>query len=173
MTTGRPAPMPPCEELLDALRRNALLLRELSARYGVELQPERPSSAPEIHSWHDVWRLLGEEMAALAQEQLRVLLLDSQNRLAGQRVIYQGSIDSVQARTAEVLRPAIVEAVPKIVLVHNHPSGDPAPSAADIAVTRDIDRAADLLDIELLDHVVIGRKGAVSFLDRGMLDGAA
>ena len=129
MTTGRPVPMPPGEELLDALRRNALLLRELSARYGVELQPERPSSAPEIHSWHDVWRLLGEEMAALAQEQLRVLLLDSQNRLAGQRVIYQGSIDSVQARTAEVLRPAIVEAVPKIVLVHNHPSGDPAPSA--------------------------------------------
>ena len=173
MTTGRPAPMPPCEELLDALRRNALLLRELSARYGVELQPERPSSAPEIHSWHDVWRLLGEEMAALAQEQLRVLLLDSQNRSPG-------SASSTKAASTRCKRGP-----PRCCAL---PSSRPSPKSSSCTTTprairlrarrtlpspRDIDRAADLLGIELLDHVVIGRKGAVSFLDRGMLDGAA
>ena len=173
MTTANPIAMPAEGDLLEALRSNMLLLRELTVRYGVETKPERPASAPTISSSDDVRDLLGEEMGALAQEQLRVLLLDTKNHLVGQRVIYQGSIDSVSARAAEVLRPAVVEAVPHIILVHNHPSGDPTPSAADIAVTRDIDRAASLLDIDLLDHVVIGGDRAVSFWDKGDLASAA
>ena len=169
MTTANPMLIPSRDALLDALRSNMLLLGELAVRYGVETHPERPTSPPVISTSDDVRKLLDGEMGALAQEQLRVLLLDTKNHLVGQRVIYHGNIDSVTARPAEVLRPAIVEAVPHIILVHNHPSGDPTPSAADIAVTREIDRVAKLLDIDLLDHVVIGGRSIVSFKDRNIL----
>ena len=172
MTTANPTVLPTgraAKALLDALRSNTLVLGELAMRYGIETHPERPPSPPVISTSDDVRRLLGREMAALAQEQLRVLLLDSQNRLVGQRVIYQGNISSVTVRTAEVLRPAVVEAVPSLILVHNHPSADPNPSAADIAVTRDVERAAGVLDLAVLDHVVIGGEDFVSFKDRGIL----
>ena len=172
MTTANPTAMPTgrsAKALLDALRSNTLVLGEIAMRYGIETRPERPASPPVISTSDDVQKLLGREMAALAQEQLRVLLLDARNRLIGQRVIYQGNISSVAVRTAEVLRPAVVEAVPHLILVHNHPSGDPNPSAADVAITKEIYRAARLLDLDLLDHVVLGGKGAVSFKDRGII----
>ena len=169
MTTANPMLIPPGEALLDALRSNMLLLGELAVRYGVETKPERPASPSVISTSDEVRRLMGQEMAALAQEQLRVLLLDAKNRLVGQRVVYQGNISAVTVRTAEVLRPAIMEAVPHLVMVHNHPSGDPEPSAADVAVTREIYRAARLLDLDLLDHIVIGGEDVVSFKDRGLI----
>ena len=169
MTTANPMLIPPGEALLDALRSNMLLLGELAVRYGVETKPERLASPPVISTSDDVPRLLGREMAALAQEQLRVLLLDAKNRLVGQRVIYQGNISQVMVRIAEVLRPAIAEAVPHLIMVHNHPSGDPEPSAADVALTREVYRGARLLDLDLLDHIVIGVEGFVSFKDRGII----
>ena len=168
MTTAIPTGKA-AKALLDALRSNTLVLGEIAMRYGIETHPERPESPPIISTSDDVRKLLGKEMNALAQEQLRVLLLDSQSRLVGQRVIYQGNISAVTVRAAEVFRPAIVEAVPSLILVHNHPSGDPNPSAADIAVTKELERAAKLLDIALLDHVVIGGEHVVSFKDRGIL----
>ena len=169
MTTANPMLIPPGEALLDALRSNMLLLGELAVRYGVETKPERPASPPVLSTSDDVRRLLGREMAALAQEQLRVLLLDAKNRLVGQRVIYQGNISQVMVRIAEVLRPAVAEAVPHLIMVHNHPSGDPEPSVADIALTREIYKGAKLLGLDLLDHVVIGGEDFVSFKDRGII----
>ncbi len=169
MTTANPMLIPPGEALLDALRSNMLLLGELAVRYGVETQPERPASPPVISTSDEVQRLMGQEMAALAQEQLRVLLLDAKNRLVGQRVVYQGNISQVMVRIAEVLRPAIVEAVPHLIMVHNHPSGDPEPSVADIALTREIYKGAKLLGLDLLDHVVIGGEDFVSFKDRAII----
>ena len=162
-------PRPP-ETLLTALpRRNLDLLGELAVRYGVETQPERPDDPPAITSSEDVRRLLQPEMAALAQEQVRVLLLDRRNRVAGQRVVYQGNTFSTVVRPAEVLRPAVIEAVPHVLVVHNHPSGDATPSPDDVAVTRELAKAAKLLGIELIDHVVIGRTDAVSLRDRGLI----
>ncbi len=169
MTTANPMLIPPGEALLDALRSNMLLLGELTVRYGVATKSERPASPPVLSTSDDVPRLLGREMAALAQEQLRVLLLDAKNRLVGQRVIYQGNISQVMVRIAEVLRPAVAEAVPHLIMVHNHPSGDPEPSAADVALTREVYRGARLLDLDLLDHIVIGVEGFVSFKDRGII----
>ncbi len=113
------------QALLDALRRNLHLLGELSIRYEVETRPERPEEMPIIYRPRTVYELLGEEMSRLAQEQFRVLLLDRKNRVVGQRTIYQGSAYCALVRPAEVFRPAIVEAVPHIVAVHNHPSGAP------------------------------------------------
>ena len=155
------------QALLDALRSNLNLLGELAMRYDVETKPERPVNPPKICRPDDVRSLLGPEMSSLAQEQLRVLLLDIKNNVVGQRVIYQGTVNSAEVRPAEVLRPAVVAAVPNIVVVHNHPSGDPEPSPEDVDATKEIAGAAKLLGIKLLDHVVIGGDRFVSLKERG------
>ena len=160
----------PEQALLDALRSNLSLLGELAVRYEVATHPERPTGdLPAISSPDDVRRLLGPEMASLAQEQLRVLLLDTKNNVVGQRVVYQGNINSSVVRPAEVLRPAVVEAVPSIIVSHNHPSADPTPSPEDAAITRELAQAAKLLGIDLLDHIVIGGDRFVSLKERGLM----
>ena len=165
-----PAPSPEGRALLDALRSNLHLLGELAVRYEVETQPERSAKdLPSIITPHDVYDLLGPEMSALAQEQLRVLLLNTRGQVVGQRVVYQGNVGSAIVRAAEVLRPAVVEAVPSIIVSHNHPSSDPYPSPEDVAVTKDLVKAAKFLDIDLLDHVVIGGKSFVSLKERGLM----
>ena len=100
------------DTLLDALRRNLDLLSELAIRYDVETLPERETDPPTVSSPEDVCRLVGPEMSQLAQEQVRVLLLDRKNHVVGQRTIYQGNQYSAIVRPAEVFRPAVVEAVP-------------------------------------------------------------
>ena len=140
-------------------------------RYQVETQPERSSGdRPVIGCPEDVHRLLGPEMAPLAQEQLRVLLLNTKNHVVGQRVIYQGNVSPrPSSGIAEVFRPAVIEAVPSIIVSHNHPSGDPTPSPEDAALTRELVQAGKLLGIELLDHVVIGGERFVSLKERGLI----
>ena len=155
--------------LLNALRINLSLLGELAVRYDVETRPEGPGDLPVISCPQDVRRLLGPEMAPLAQEQLRVLLLDTKNHVVGQRVIYQGNVSSAIVRNAEVFRPAVIEAVPAIIVSHNHPSQDPTPSPEDAALTRELVQAGKLLDIEVLDHVVIGGERFVSLKERGLM----
>ena len=164
-----PAPSPEGKALLDALRSNLHLLSELAVRYEVETQPERPADTTVINCPQDVHNLLGPEMSILAQEQLRVLLLDRKNNVVGQRVVYQGNVSSAIVRAAEVLRPAVLEAVPAVIIAHNHPSGDPTPSPEDAAVTRQLAEAAKLLDIDLLDHMVIGGKRHVSLKEKGLM----
>ena len=124
---------------------------------------------PSINCPDDVHRLPGPEMSRLAQEQLRVLLLNTKNNVVGQRVVYQGNVNSSMIRPAEVLRPAVMEAVPSIIVCHNHPSQDPTPSPEDAAITRDIAQAGKLLGIELLDHVVIGGERFASLKERGLM----
>ena len=157
------------QALLKALRSNLGLLGELAARYEVATKPEGPGDPPSINAPQDVYSLLGKEMSALAQEQMRVLLIDTKKQVVGQRVIYQGNVSSSMVRAAEVFRPAVVEAVPTIAIAHNHPSGSADPSPEDVLITRKLKQAADLLDIELVDHVVIGRGRFVSLKERGLM----
>ena len=164
-----PAPNPEGQAVLDALRSNQNLLGELAARYEVSLRPECPENPPTVNRSQDIYDILGPEMSALAQEQLRVLLLNTSNEVIGQRVIYQGNVNSSMVRAAEVFRPAVVEVVPAVVVVHNHPSGNPDPSPNDVTITRKLRQAAELLDIELLDHVVIGGRRHVSLKNRGLM----
>ncbi|MCH8799273.1 MAG: JAB domain-containing protein, partial [Chloroflexi bacterium] len=96
------------------------------------------------------------EMSSLDQEHLRVLLLNTRHELLGIREIYAGNVSSAVVRVAEVFRPAIRDNAPFIIVVHNHPSGDPAPSEDDVKVTRDLVAAGKLLGVEVLDHLVIG-----------------
>ena len=95
------------------------------------------------------------------------------NRVVGQRVIYQGNVSAVSSiRTAEVLRPAVVEAVPGVIVAHNHPSGDPEPSPEDIAVTKALVSGREgSWTSQVLDHVVIGCPGIVSLKERGVILG--
>ena len=157
--------------VLEALRSNLALLGELAARYDVAFQPERPLDRPQINCPQDVHTLLAPEMGALAQEQLRVLLLNTRNQVMGQRVIYIGNVNSSVVRPAEVLRAAVIDSAPSIIIAHNHPSGDPTPSPEDVSITRELDQAGKLLGIDLLDHVVIGGDRWVSLKERKLMDG--
>ena len=155
------------EEVLAALRANQQILNELALRYGVAPASGADRLSGEITSAQHVHDLLGPEMVELRQEQLRLLLLDNKNRVISQRVIYQGTINTCNVRVAEILRPAIVESSPQIIICHNHPSGAVTPSPEDNTVTRRLIQAGQLLDIELLDHVVIGREGFISMREQG------
>ena len=105
----------------------------------------------------DVFSLLFGEMALLEQEEVRVVLLNARNELIATKLVYQGNVNSVVVRTGDIFREAIREAAPTVVVVHNHPSGDPSPSAEDTKLTRDVVQAGKMLGIEVLDHVVLGR----------------
>lgn len=127
-----------------------------------------PDHRPQIGSPADVINLVGIEMAALDQEQLRVVLLDTKHRVLAIRTIYQGTANQATVRVAEVFRDAIRHGAVGLVAVHNHPSGDPTPSSADIALTADLDRAGALLEIDVLDHLIIGSNSHVSLRRLGL-----
>ncbi len=129
---------------------------------GKKLRSMSPEERATVRSPQDVANLVQEEMALLEQEHLRVVLLNTRNQVLGVPELYRGSVNSAQVRVAEVLRPAVRENCPALVVVHNHPSGDPTPSGQDIALTKELVAAGKLLDIEVLDHIVIGRGRFVS-----------
>ena len=104
----------------------------------------------------DVASLLLSEMSVLDQEHLRILLLNTRNEVLGIQEIYVGNVNSSVVRAAEVFRPAVQANAPSIIVVHNHPSGDPAPSSQDVDITNELISTGKLLGIELLDHVVLG-----------------
>jgi DNA repair protein RadC len=101
--------------------------------------------------------LLREENRAYTVEHFQVVLLNTRRRLVGIEKISQGTLDTILVHPREVFKAAIAANASAIVLVHNHPSGDPTPSEADIKVTRDLIRAGQLLKIDVLDHVILGR----------------
>jgi len=135
---------------------------------GNRLRLEAPDERPTVHSPADAAALVQYEMSALEQEELRVLLLDIRNRVLDTVTVYRGSINSSQVRVGELFRTAIRRNAAAIIVIHNHPSGDPTPSPDDVAVTRAMTQAGKLLDIEVLDHLVIGRGRFVSLKDRGL-----
>lgn len=137
---------------------------ELGRRLSVEAPDERPA----IHSPAEAAALVQYEMSALEQEELRVLLLDNRNRLMAIEPIYRGSVNSSQVRVGELFKAAVRRNAAAILVVHNHPSGDPTPSPDDVMVTRAIVQAGKLLDVEVLDHLVIGRGRFISLKERGL-----
>lgn len=137
---------------------------ELGRRLALENEDVRPT----ISSPMDAAALIQYEMSGLEQEHLRVLLLDTRNHLLGIDEVYRGSVNSAQVRIAEVFRGAVRRNATAIIVAHNHPSGDPTPSPEDVALTRALAQAGRLLDIELLDHLVIGSGRFVSLKERGL-----
>jgi DNA repair protein RadC len=147
---------PDAAALLHLVRENLRLLAELVARYEVG-RLEAPVDQRSVRCPADVAAYLGAELADLAQEQLRVVLLDTKNHVLGTQLVYQGGINATAIRLADCFREAVARGAAAVIFAHNHPSGDPTPSPEDIRLTREAGRAAELLGIELLDHVVIAR----------------
>jgi len=119
---------------------------------GRRLTLESPEERPSINSPADAAALVSYEMSALEQEHLRVILLDRRNRVMETVEVYKGSVNSSQVRVGELFKEAVRKNASAIVVIHNHPSGDPTPSPDDVAVTRAIVQAGKLLDVDVLDR---------------------
>jgi DNA repair protein RadC len=135
---------------------------------GRRLLAATPEERPKVTQPADAANLLMSEMMFLEQEELRVVLLDTRNRVLSTPTIYRGSLNTSVIRIGELFRPAIRSNSAALIVAHNHPSGDPAPSPEDINVTRQIVKAGNLLNIDVLDHIVIGRQKFVSLKERGL-----
>ena len=138
--------------LSEAKSSQLMAALELGRRF-VSLAPQERAV---INSPQDVANLLLAEMSVLDQEHLKVLLLNTRNEVLGIQEIYVGNVNSSVIRASEVFRPAVQANAPSIIVVHNHSSGDPAPSSQDVDITKELISAGKLLGIELLDHVVLG-----------------
>jgi len=135
---------------------------------GKRLLVASPHERPQVKSPADAANLLRMEMGALEQERLKVMLLDTRNRVLKVHEVYKGSLNTSVVRVGEVFREAIRSNAASIIVVHNHPSGDPAPSPEDIAVTEQMVEAGMLLNIEVLDHLIIGGDRFISLKERGL-----
>lgn len=158
---------PDAAALVHLVRENLRLLAELASRYEIDrLVPA--IDGPAIRNPADVAAYLDSELSDLAQEQLRVVCLDTKNRVLDTQLVYQGGLNATVIRIADCFRAAVRLGAAAIVLVHNHPSGDPTPSPEDVRLTAEVGRAGDLLGIDLLDHVVVARGGHASLRERGL-----
>lgn len=159
---------------LDLLRVDGMTrLRSARIRAALELGKralcEQQTDEPIIRSPQDLADLLLPEMSGLPQEQMRVVLLNTKNRVVGITTVYQGSLHTTVLRIADIFREAVRHNSAAIVVAHNHPSGGiPMPSPEDIAVTRELVKAGNLLDIQLIDHIVVGNGQYVSMKERGL-----
>jgi len=136
---------------------------------GVRLARETRPTLPRIRSPEDVARIVGPRLRDLAVEEFHLLALDSQSQVTRDVLITRGLLNSSLVHPREVFRAAIAEAAAGIILVHNHPSGDPTPSADDQAVTKQLVAAGELLDVPVYDHVIVAGDQFLSFATRGML----
>lgn len=138
---------------------------ELGRRAGMEAAAplERIGGPADVHRWY------APRLRDLAVEEFRVLALGSQSQILADLLITRGILNSSLVHPREVFRAAIAEAAAGIIVVHNHPSGDPTPSADDRAVTRQLVDAGRLLDVPVYDHVIVGGERYVSFAEAGLL----
>ena len=142
--------------------------------FGRRLAREAFDSVP-VSSPEDVYALLGPEMRGLAQESVRVVILNHRKELIRVTEVFLGTKSECFANPPEILRPVITNSGSSIILVHNHPTGDPSPSSADIQATRNLAKACETLGIGLADHVIIGSvsqsfpNGYYSFRESGLL----
>lgn len=144
-----------------ALKIVALAARRL-ARTGVQEQPV-------LGNWQALLDYLTIDMAHLTHERVRVLYLDTRNRLIHDHLVGDGSIDEAAIHPREVVKKALDLGASALILVHNHPSGSPEPSRADIQITQRIAEAGRLLNIVVHDHLIVGRQGSVSLKAKGLI----
>jgi len=144
------------ERLVDAL--------DLATRVLIEPREERPR----VTSPRDAARLVLPEMGLLESEQMRVLLLNTKNRLITAVTLYSGTVSACHVRVAEVFREAVRHNATALILLHNHPSGATDPSPEDVQLTREVIQAGRLLDVSVLDHLVVGRNAFTSLRERDL-----
>ena len=128
-----------------------------------------PRRSEQIKSPADIAALLMVSMGHLDQEELRVICLDTKNRIIGTTILYRGNVSSAIVRVGEIFKEAIRLNAPSIIIAHCHPSGNVDASPDDIAITRQIVAGSKLLDIELLDHLIIGQGKWISMRERRII----
>ena len=144
----------------------ALKIAGLAARRMARSQVRQQ---PVLGSWQALLDYLAIDMGALTIERVRVLYLDSRNRLVRDHLVGDGTIDEAAIHPREVIRRGLDLGATALILVHNHPSGNPEPSRADIQITHRIAEAGRLLGITVHDHVIVGREGHVSLKAKGLI----
>jgi DNA repair protein RadC len=149
-----------------AVAARLLAALELGRRMARETAAERPR----IQGPADVYELCAPSLRDLRQEEFRILLLNTQHAVLRELTVTRGTLDASVVHPREVFRAAISESAAAVILVHNHPSGDPAPSREDRDVTDQLTAAGRLIGIPVLDHVVVGDGRYVSFVEMGLLD---
>lgn len=128
------------------------------------------AKAPVISQSESAARVIDAALADEVQESFGCLLLDGRNKVTGVFIAHRGTVASVLVSPADVLRPALVAGAASIIIFHNHPSGDVEPSEDDQQITRRIEKAAEVLGLKVLDHIILGEAGNYySFADRGLL----
>jgi DNA repair protein RadC len=140
-----------------------------SLEIGVRLSRRAAPDPWIIRTPADAAEPLIDAMGGLEREELRVVLLDTKNVVVGERTVYRGNLAGSSVRVGEVFRDAVRAHAAAVIVVHNHPSGDPAPSGEDLRITADLAAGGRILDIELLDHLVIGRGRWTSLRGQGAL----
>ena len=140
------------------------LVHEATVRIGRGEAAKRPV----ISSWSALLAYAKAAMAGASREQFRVLFLDKKNQLIADEVMNHGTVDHAPVYPREVVRRALELAASSVILAHNHPSGDPTPSAADVAMTRQVADAARVLGLTVHDHIVVGREGVASLKALGL-----
>lgn len=135
---------------------------------GRRLSAYTPEARPVISSPQDAANLVQYEMGVLEQEELRVILLDNRNRVMRIETVYRGSVNSSQVRIGELFKTAIRSNATALIVVHNHPSGDVTPSTEDVVVTRAMVQAGKLLEVEVIDHLIIGKNAYTSLKQKGL-----
>lgn len=135
---------------------------------GRRLMMEAPGDWPTIRSPGDASAILMPELSHLEREHFVVLILNTRNQMTSKITVYQGSISSTHILAGEVYQEAVRCGASCIIVAHNHPSGDPTPSPEDVAITRQLWEAGELLGIKLLDHMIFGAQRYVSLKERGL-----
>jgi DNA repair protein RadC len=154
-----------CAGIGEATAADLKLIHEMTLRTA----RAEASKRPVVSSWSAVVAYLRVALAHESREQFRVLFLDRKNQLVADELMGQGTIDHAPVYPREIMRRALELSASSLILVHNHPSGDPTPSKADIDMTRAIIEAARPLRIEVHDHLVVGRDGVASFKALGLM----
>ncbi|MDZ7372772.1 MAG: DNA repair protein RadC [candidate division KSB1 bacterium] len=138
---------------------------EIGKRFRLEQREE----GERVHCSDDVYHLVGPMMRDLPREEFRVLFLTQRNQVIANKVLFEGSLTESIASPREILREALNLSAASLILIHNHPSGDPTPSEEDRRVTQRIRAACETMGVQLLDHIIVGRNSYFSFADRALL----
>jgi len=133
------------------------------------LRARTPGTRVALSSPRDVYEAFGPLMEDLGREVFRVALLDAKNGLLRDLIVSEGTLSASLVHPREVFKPAILDGAASVILLHNHPSGDPTPSREDIRLTRQLVECAHLLDLRVHDHVIVGRGRYTSLVERGII----
>ena len=151
------------------LSESAVASLKIAQAAALRLLEEKIKARPVLASWQALLDYLRADMAHLAIERVRVLFLNSRNILIANEPMWEGSVDESAVYIREIIRRALDLHATAIIVVHNHPSGDPSPSQQDIRLTRDLAEAGRHLGIALHDHVIVGANGYVSLRSEGLI----